>query len=775
MAHRLATAQSAYLRQHAQNPVDWWPWGSEAFAEAQRRDVPVFVSVGYAACHWCHVMAGESFADSAVAEVLNARFVSVKVDREEHPDVDDTYMAAVQAMTGQGGWPMSVFALPDGRVFHTGTYFPPRRIGQVPSFTDVLEAVHQAWVQRRSQVEEQAGRLAEALGRQRRHQALLATAVPNPAGSADTTALSERDMRGFTAAALDTLAEQEDITHGGFGSAPKFPPSPLLGFLLEEAAWNPASEASGLALRTLETMARSALFDQIEGGFARYATDRAWSLPHFEKMLSDNAQLLGLYARVSEHPAASAAQRADARRTAQMTLQWLRQSMMLPAARLSDTEKAAEGHEETDDAGLFASSLDADTVLPDGQHTEGGTYLFSDEELTEAAVSAGLTPDQAERVVQLNYGVPADEHALARAHSSADGVHVLPQTPRTVHFEHPLDDDDRRLWETLLPQLRRHRALRPQPARDEKVVAAWNAQTIRAVAETAALWDDAGLLDWATRSAQLLWEVHVTSSEPAVTHTAEGAQSAAWVYRTSYAGRAGGRLGTLTDHAQLASACFALVTAGAPEIWLQRGQSLLHTIGRAAVLDSPAGQETAGAADSVDGASTPAGGHQENTAPPARAVAESLEDDTLLATAQDGPLLATPLDGPEPSGIAALAQALQAASALELDVPLRTAEVLQHLQTTAEKAPTAVGASLLAGRRAAAGSPALRILSGTAEQIAAVRRAGVLYGLPVEPVPAHRVLPEGSLSLSVCLNEPGRMVCLPPVGEIEEALAGIGL
>ncbi|WP_258933420.1 thioredoxin domain-containing protein [Nesterenkonia pannonica] len=238
MSNRLASAQSAYLRQHADNPVDWWPWSAEAFAEAQRRDVPVFISIGYAACHWCHVMARESFEDDAAAELLNARFVAIKVDREERPDVDDTYMAAVQAMTGMGGWPMSVFATPQGRVFHAGTYFPPQRRGQVPSFSEVCDAVHEAWTQRRDQVESQAEDIAEALAGQRRQQSQMATAVQTDREGSSLSMSGEvyADLRART---LDVLAEQEDDGHGGFGAAPKFPPSPLLGWLLEDSAWNP--------------------------------------------------------------------------------------------------------------------------------------------------------------------------------------------------------------------------------------------------------------------------------------------------------------------------------------------------------------------------------------------------------------------------------------------------------------------------------------------------------------------------------------------------------
>ena len=727
MGQRLAESSSLYLRSHADNPVDWFPWGDEAFAEARRRNVPVFVSIGYAACHWCHVMARESFADPELAAALNDRFVAIKVDREEHPDVDDTYMAATQAMTGQGGWPMSVFTLPDGRVFHAGTYFPPRRVGQMPSFAEVLDAVHAAWTQRRTEVESSAEKIAATLGAQRRQQAQLATSIHTDDDAA-SAAMSSDEVDGLVAEALAVLAEHEDQVHGGFGAAPKFPPSPLLGFLLEEAAWDPTSAAAGFALRTMETLGRSALFDQVEGGFARYATDRGWALPHFEKMLYDNAQLIGHAARLSAHPAADAEQRERALSQARLSIDWLQARMLLG------------------DSGLLASSLDADTVDEHGGHSEGATYLFSDTELMEAAEAAGLDPSQAQQVGAFNRGVPADEHALR----SGSALNITSETPRTLHFDARLTGDEARLWDTVLPELRRRRDDRNQPERDEKVVAAWNAQAISSLAMAAALWDDAELLAQTEALAQRLWDTHVVlvgeSQTAGEKDTAQGC-ARAQVHRISYAGIRGADLGGLSDHAHLAVACFQLSSAGGSQAWLDRGAAVLREILHSFV------RVQEGELQLLESAAT--GG--------------------ILATAQQGPLFATPLDGPEPSSVAALAQALQLGEALELlsFEELRPAQVLQHVKIAASKAPTVVGASLLVARRAARRSPAFRFLGGSAEDLAEVRRAGALYGVPVEPVDAGLIDSDARLSLSVCLNSLGSMICLPPVGSVDQAVAGL--
>ncbi|MEV8212457.1 thioredoxin domain-containing protein [Leifsonia sp. NPDC077715] len=327
MANRLADAISPYLRAHADNPVDWFPWGADAFAEARRRDVPVMVSIGYATCHWCHVMARESFSDPVTAEELNARFVAIKVDREEHPDVDAAYLSAASAFTGNLGWPLTVFATPDGTAFFAGTYFPPQPVAGRASFRQVLDAVWDAWTARRSEVESDAGRVREAL-----------------AAAADA-ATSVSDLPGDRAldAAVAQLAEAEDPEFGGFGTAPKFPVAPILDFLLSR----PAGHA--LAARTLRAMAESPLRDPVDGGFFRYATRRDWSEPHYERMLYDNALLLDAYARAWQQTGEEWAER-TADGVAAFLLGVLRQP-----------------------SGGFASAQDSESTI-DGTRVEGTYY-----------------------------------------------------------------------------------------------------------------------------------------------------------------------------------------------------------------------------------------------------------------------------------------------------------------------------------------------------------------------------------------------------------------
>lgn len=267
MTNRLAAALSPYLRAHADNPVHWHPWGQDAFDEASRRDVPLLISIGYSTCHWCHVMARESFADESTAAVINAGFVAVKVDREEHPDVDAAYMAAASAFTQNLGWPLTVFATPQGRTFYAGTYWPPVSRGGLPAFREVLAAVREAWTERREQVQESSDAVAEALA---------AAAAVEPSALPDAEALR---------VAAAKILEREDPRFGGFGGAPKFPVATTLRFL------QVVGEGAA-AHRALTAMARSELRDPVEGGFFRYATQRDWSVPHYERMLTDNAQLL---------------------------------------------------------------------------------------------------------------------------------------------------------------------------------------------------------------------------------------------------------------------------------------------------------------------------------------------------------------------------------------------------------------------------------------------------------------------------------------------------
>ena len=316
MSNRLADTGSPYLRAHADNPVDWFPWGEEAFAEAARRDVPVLISIGYSTCHWCHVMARESFQDPSTAEQLNRGFVSIKVDREEHPQVDTAYMAAASAFTQDLGWPLTVFATPSGRAFHAGTYFPPVARGQLPAFGTVLAAVREAWIERRAEVEGLAGAVAEALQSSE-------TADPSPLP--DEAAL---------AAAADEIVAREDRRYGGFGTAPKFPVATTLRFLQ-------AKGRADVVARALDAMAASELRDE-DGGFFRYATQQDWAVPHYERMLTDNAQLLDV---------AIDAGRADvARGIAHFLLAVLQRP-----------------------EGGFGAAQDSESVI-DGQRSEGGYY-----------------------------------------------------------------------------------------------------------------------------------------------------------------------------------------------------------------------------------------------------------------------------------------------------------------------------------------------------------------------------------------------------------------
>lgn len=327
MAARLENAVSPYLQSHAGNPVDWWPWGAEAFAEAARRDVPVMISIGYATCHWCHVMARETFSDPEVGAWLAESVVSVKVDREEHPEVDAAYMTAASAFSDRLGWPLTVFATPDGRAFYAATYLPPRPMAGVPSFRQVVEAVLEAWSTRRDEVLESANGLRDAITTASRRE---------PAALPDAESL---------AAIVAELASFEDQVHGGFGGAPKFPVAPTLLFLQGRGAAGD-EDAAALAARTSQRIAASDLRDPVEGGFFRYATRRDWSEPHYERMLNDNALLLEVAAR------------AGARETAAGVVGFLREIMRV--------------------SGGLASGQDSESLL-DGERSEGGYYALTAE------------------------------------------------------------------------------------------------------------------------------------------------------------------------------------------------------------------------------------------------------------------------------------------------------------------------------------------------------------------------------------------------------------
>src|SRR3954471_6147092 len=439
MPNRLAGATSPYLLQHAENPVDWWEWGPEAFAEARARDVPVLLSVGYAACHWCHVMAHESFEDDATAAQMNADFVCVKVDREERPDVDAIYMTATQALTGQGGWPMTVFATPDGRPFYCGTYYPPSPRHGMPSFRQVMDAVTDAWTTRRDELEAAGGRIAEGIG------ARLDLGAPTP--------LSAEVLDR----AVDVLAGTYDERTGGFGGAPKFPPSMVLEFLLRNAARTGNPRALAMARGTLEAMARGGIYDQLAGGFARYSVDDRWVVPHFEKMLYDNALLLRVFVHLWR-----ATGDEWARRIADETAAFLIRDLGTPE-------------------GGFASALDADT-----EGVEGVTYVWTPGQLVEV-----LGPDDGRWA--------AAQFEVTERGTFEHGTSTLQR------LQEP--DDPARLA-SVRDRLLAARAQRPQPARDDKVVTAWNGLAIAALAEHGVLTGTDESVVAARRAAELLATTH---------------------------------------------------------------------------------------------------------------------------------------------------------------------------------------------------------------------------------------------------------------------------
>ncbi|MEV7278361.1 thioredoxin domain-containing protein [Streptomyces sp. NPDC093111] len=505
MPNRLAHETSPYLLQHADNPVDWWPWSADAFEEARRRDVPVLLSVGYSSCHWCHVMAHESFEDVETAALVNERFVAVKVDREERPDVDAVYMEAVQAATGQGGWPMTVFLTPDAEPFYFGTYFPPEPRHGMPSFPEVLDGVAQAWAERRGEVAEVAARIVKDLaGRSLAHGG---DGVPG-----------EPEL----AQALLGLTREYDAKAGGFGGAPKFPPSMVLEFLLRHHARTGAEGALQMAVDTCEAMARGGIYDQLGGGFARYAVDRDWVVPHFEKMLYDNALLCRVYAHLWRATGSDLA-----RRVALETADFMVRELRTPE-------------------GGFASALDADSAAGDGsgRHVEGAYYAWTPEQLADA-----LGADDAAYAARY-FGV-TEEGTFEHGSS----VLQLPQDAGVADGERIAS-----IRERLLAA----REERARPGRDDKIVAAWNGLAIAALAETGALLDRPDLVERATEAADLLVRLHLDDT--------------ARLTRTSKDGHAGANAGVLEDYADVAEGFLALASVTGEGVWLEFAGFLLDIV-----------------------------------------------------------------------------------------------------------------------------------------------------------------------------------------------------
>jgi uncharacterized protein YyaL (SSP411 family) len=435
MANRLARETSPYLQQHKDNPVDWYPWGPEALARAKAEDKPLLVSIGYSACHWCHVMEHESFEDPDTAALMNANFVPVKVDREERPDVDSIYMGAVQQMAGQGGWPLNVFIDPDGVPFYGGTYFPPEPRHGMPSFRQVLEAVADAWRTRRDELREAAPRTVEALS--------AASRAKAPAGEPSSGQLDEAEKG---------LAGQFDPNHGGFGGAPKFPPASALEFLMARIAGGTASPRAEQMVRvTLERMANGGIYDQVGGGFARYSVDAHWLVPHFEKMLYDNALLARAYLHAWQLTGDDLF-----RRVCEETLDWALREMRGPE-------------------GGFYSALDADS-----EGEEGKFYVWTEDELRNAL------GDDAPALLSywgVDRGPNFEGHSILHVAGDRVDPGVLARARRTLY-----DIRAQRTW----------------PGLDDKRLTAWNALMVAALADAGAALERADYLDAARRCAGFL-------------------------------------------------------------------------------------------------------------------------------------------------------------------------------------------------------------------------------------------------------------------------------
>ncbi|MEO6294476.1 MAG: thioredoxin domain-containing protein [Candidatus Limnocylindria bacterium] len=485
--NRLADETSPYLLQHAHNPVDWHPWGPEALDKARAQDRPIFLSIGYAACHWCHVMERESFENPGIAALMNEHFVSIKVDREERPDLDDVYMAAVQAMTGAGGWPMSLFLTPDLRPFFGGTYFPPEDRHGMAGFPRVLASVADAYRTRRAEVEQQASVLAGHL------QAQLAV----PSGDRDVE-------RGQLEVAAARIGASFDQTHGGFGGAPKFPAPMTLEFLLR--SWRRSRDPATLAMvtRTLDAMADGGINDQLGGGFARYSTDAHWLVPHFEKMLYDNALLAHAY--LEGYRATSNDRYASvARETLDFMLAELR----------------------TDEGG-FASALDADS-----EGVEGRFYVWSHDEFMSILIDAGLDDDQ-RRLLAAYWGLIAD--------GNWEGTNIL-SLPGGVEAPDAL-------LQRARVALLGARAKRIRPATDDKQLAAWNGLALRAFAHAALVLRDARYAD-ATRELVAFIGRRLLRDGDRLWRTARGGRAHTPAFAEDYLAVADGLIGA---HAALGEA-----------------------------------------------------------------------------------------------------------------------------------------------------------------------------------------------------------------------------
>ncbi|HWC82588.1 MAG TPA: thioredoxin domain-containing protein [Pseudonocardiaceae bacterium] len=668
MTNRLADATSPYLLQHADNPVDWWQWGDEAFAEAKRRNVPVLLSVGYAACHWCHVMAHESFSDADTAAIMNEHFVNIKVDREERPDVDAVYMEATQAMTGQGGWPMTCFLTPQGEPFHCGTYYPPAPRSGMPSFRQLLGAVADAWTNRRAEVLDAGSKVISALAE---HQ------QPLPESTVEGEQLDN---------AVTTLLGEFDRQHGGFGSAPKFPPSMVLEFLLRHHERTGSVESLSMAEAVFEAMARGGIYDQLAGGFARYSVDAGWVVPHFEKMLYDNALLLRGYTHLARRKGS-----ALARRVAAETAEFLRTDLRT-------------------DHGGFAAALDADA---DG--VEGLTYAWTPAQLTEVLGAAdGAWAAQVFGVTEQG----TFEHGSSTLRLPADPFEL-----------------DR--WTSVRDRLLAARRTRPQPARDDKVVTAWNGLAISALAEAGVALDRPDWVTAAKEAATFLVDTHLVDGR---------------LRRTSRGGAVGAAGGVLEDYGCLAEGLLALHQATGESRWLTVAGELLDVA--LANFADPSAQ-----------------GAYFDTAADAEKLVRRPAD---------------PSDNASPSGASSLAAALVAAAALagpEAASRYRDAAELAVARAglLIERAPRFAGHWGAVAEALLAGPIQVALVAGPDQSSADLREAALawtpggsvlLAGAPDQlgaPLLADRPVVDGRPAAYVCRG----YVCERPVTEVADLVAAL--
>jgi uncharacterized protein len=662
----LGEATSPYLRQHADNPVHWQQWGADALEWARERDVPVLLSIGYAACHWCHVMAHESFEDEATAAVMNEHFVCIKVDREERPDLDAIYMNATVAMTGQGGWPMTCFLTPDGEPFYCGTYFPPSPRGGMPSFTQLLEAIDDTWRTRREDVLQASASITTELRR-------AGGALPAGAAPLDGALLD---------AAVAAVRADEDVERGGFGGAPKFPPSALLEGMLRSHERTGSAMVLDSVTRTAEAMARGGLFDQLGGGFARYSVDADWVVPHFEKMLYDNAQLLRVYAHLARRTGSDLALRVT-EATAEFLLRDLRTA-----------------------TGCFASALDADT-----EGVEGLTYAW--------------TPEQLIEVLGFEDGVwAAGLLAVSSAGTFEAGTSVL---------QLPADPDDWSRWESVRRRLFDARSTRPQPARDDKVVTAWNGLVITALAEAGAGLGRPEWIDAAERCARSLLDEHLVDGR---------------LRRASLGSVVGDAAAVLDDHAALATGLLTLHQVTGDVDWLARAQQILD-----AALEHFADESEPGCwFDTADDA------------------------ETLIARPRD------PVDGATPSGASSMAEALLLASVLSGPAEAgrygtAASATIDRGTILLQRVPRSAGHWLAVAEAAVRGPIQVAVATdGSSDLLDEARRIApggvvVVGGAPDSaPLLADRPLVDGASAAYVCRG----VVCDRPVTNVDalaEALA----